>query len=129
MARITPSARNRIPIGMRISNLAAPLIPCPRLEEDDVECQCHSQHDHGQYGRLLVPVLVVLDRLWRQAVHESDQLLLSTRPCREADEDRDDEARDPRRNRGPERLAQLAAIDDVRAEVAPFHSRYRTTSE
>src|ERR1700682_6587191 len=114
---------------MRISNRAAVLMPCLRSEEDDVQCQCHSEHDHGQYTRLLVPVLDRLDGLRSKAVNESDQLLFGTRPCREAYDDRDDEAGNPGGDRGPERLSQLAAVNDVCPEVAALHSWYRACGE
>src|ERR1700736_3467392 len=126
---MTPSAKNKTPIGMRISNRAAVLIPCLRSEEDDVQCQCHSEHDHGQYTWLLVPVLDRLHGFRRKAVNESDQLLFGTRACGEAHDDRDDEAGNPGGDRGPERLSQLAAVNDVRAEVAALHSRYRAAGE
>src|SRR6267143_956654 len=109
---------------MRISNRAAVLMPCLRSEEDEVQCQCHSEHYHGQYSRLLVPVLDRLDGLRRKAVDESDQLLFGTRAGHEAHDDRDDKAGNPGGNRCPECLNRLAAVNDVRSEVATLHSWY-----
>ena len=98
-------------------------------EEDDVEQQCHREHDRGKNSRFLVPRQIRIVWLWRQPVDEARQLRLGSRPCEHAHYDRHYEAGRPGGDRGPECLPQLAAVDDVRAEVAAFDSDHGALRE
>src|SRR5205823_7946694 len=92
------------------------------LKEGDVEQHSDRQDYRGQDRRPLVPDLGAIIGLRRQAVDESAQLVVRTRARDETYHNGDDEAGDPRRDRRPESLAELAAVDDMLPEVSAFHS-------
>ena len=81
----------------------------PRLREQDVEAiRTDQEHDDAERGGALVPGLLLVDRVRRQRVDQTDEVFVLMRLGEEADHDRDDEAgrrtrRSPTRSSGPSR--------------------------